>query len=207
MTSNKCQYLHQYWLFLWRFFWYVPIRHIGSHLECQNTNKMCQSTTNEIGVLTACNSEQPYLHQNKIFLWRFFWFGIIHNKDKHWEGLNRGSLGKIKWNDSFSWHLNMSTIVSVSCSDTNHETENYTLITRAIWFQTPQMTLYYHMKSESKNAPQKDLVLAEIWLLTVADSEHTNFIFGWLVHPICTLTLQMPSYMPNGDIPKKAPQK
>jgi hypothetical protein len=60
----------------------------------------------------------------------------------------------------------------------NHETENYTLITRAIWFQTPQMTLYYHMKSESKNAPQKDVVLVEIWLLTVADSEHTNFICG-----------------------------
>ena len=74
MTSNKCQYLHQYWLFLWRFFWYVPIRHIGRDLECQNTNRMCQSTTNEIGVLTVCHSEQPYLHQNKIFLWRFFGF-------------------------------------------------------------------------------------------------------------------------------------
>ena len=40
------------------------------------------------------------------------------------------------------------------------------------------MTLYYHKKSESKNVTQKDLVLAEIWLLTVVDSEHTNFICG-----------------------------
>src|ERR1700684_1357881 len=27
VTSNICQYLHQYCLFLWRFFWHVPIRH------------------------------------------------------------------------------------------------------------------------------------------------------------------------------------
>ena len=101
VMSNKCQYLHQYWLFLWRFFWHVPIRHIGRHLGCWNANSMYQSTTNEIGVLTVCNSEQPYLHQNKIFLWRFFWFGITQNKDKHWEGLNRGSIGKIKWNVPF----------------------------------------------------------------------------------------------------------
>ena len=31
---------------------------------------------------------------------------------------------------------------------------------------------------EFKKAPQEDLVLAEIWLLTVADSEHTSFICG-----------------------------
>ena len=110
--------------------------------------------TNEIGVLTICYSEQPYLHQNKIFLWRVFWFGIIHNKDKHWEGLNRGSLGKMKWNVPFSWDVNLSTIVSLSCSDFNHENENYTLITRPICFQTFWMTLYHHKKSESKNAPQ-----------------------------------------------------
>jgi hypothetical protein len=29
---------------------------------------------------------------------------------------------------------------------------------------------------KSKKAPQEDVVLAEIWLLTVADSEHTSFI-------------------------------
>ena len=72
VMSNKRQYLHQYWLFLWRFFWHVPIRHIGRHLGCQNANSMYQSTTNEIGVLTVHHSEQPYLCQNKIFLWRIF---------------------------------------------------------------------------------------------------------------------------------------
>ena len=51
--------------------------------------------------------------------------------------------------------------------------------------------------------PQKDLVLVEIWLLTVADSEYTNFICGSLIHAICILTLQVPSSMPNGDMPKK----
>ena len=61
VTSNKSQYLHQYWLFLWRFFWHVPIRHRGRDLECQNTNSMDQSATNEIGVLTVHHSEQPYL--------------------------------------------------------------------------------------------------------------------------------------------------
>ena len=30
---------------------------------------------------------------------------------------------------------------------------------------------------------------------------------AWLAHMICILTSQMPSYMPNGDMPKKAPQK
>ena len=136
-----------------------------------------------------------------------FWFGIIHNKDKHWEGLNRESLGKMKLNVPFVWDVNLSTIVSVSCSDFNDENENYTLITMAVCFQTPRMTVYYHKKSESKNTPWKDLVLAEIWLLTMADSEHTNFICGWLIHAICILTFQIPSPMPNEDMPKKAPQK
>ena len=40
------------------------------------------------------------------------------------------------------------------------------------------MTLCYDKKSEYKKAPQNELDLAEIWLLTVADSEHTNFISG-----------------------------
>ena len=32
----------------------------------------------------------------------------------------------------------------------------------------------------SKKAPQEDLVFVEIWLLTVADSEQTNFICGMI---------------------------
>ena len=163
--------------------------------------------TNETGVLTVCHNEQPYLHQNKIFLWRFFWFVIIHNKGKHWECLNRRSLGMIKWNSPFPDISTCQPLFLYHFQTLNHETENYTLITKAICFQTPWMTLYYHKKSDSKNAPQKYLVLAEIWLLTVADSEHTNFICGWLIHAICILTFQIPSPMPNGDMPKKAPQK
>ena len=81
----------------------------------------------------------------------------MHNKDKHWEGLIRGSLGKIKWNDTFSWHVNLSTNVSLSFSDLNHETVNYTLITRAICLQTPWMTLYYHKKSKPKTCHRKIL--------------------------------------------------
>jgi hypothetical protein len=42
------------------------------------------------------------------------------------------------------------------------------------------MTLSYHKKSKSKKVPQKHLVLVEIWLLTVADSEHTNFTCGMI---------------------------
>jgi hypothetical protein len=33
VMSNKWQYLHQYWLFVWRIFWYVPIRHTS---ECES---------------------------------------------------------------------------------------------------------------------------------------------------------------------------
>ena len=79
VTSNICQYLNQYWLFLWRFFWHAPIRHRRRDLECQNTNSMYQSATKELGVLTVCHSEHPYLSQNKIFLWRIFriWFLMI----------------------------------------------------------------------------------------------------------------------------------
>jgi len=33
---------------------------------------------------------------------------------------------------------------------------------------------------KSKKAPQEDLVLVEIWLLIVADSEHTSFIGGMI---------------------------
>ena len=46
--------------------------------------------------------------------------------------------------------------------------------------QTLWMTLCYHKKSEYKKAPQNKIHLAEIWLLTVADSEHTNFISGMI---------------------------
>ncbi len=80
----------------------------------------------------------------------------------------------------FSWHVNLSATLSVSFSDFYHETENYTLISRAIYFQTPWMTLYYHKKSKPKRAPQKDPVLVEIWLLIMADSEHTNFMCGMI---------------------------
>jgi hypothetical protein len=104
---------------------------------------------------------------------------------------------------SLSWHVNLWTTLSVSCSDFYHETENDTLISRAICFQTPWMIVYYHKKSKSKEAPQKDLVLVEIWLLIVTDSEHMNLIVAWLVYTICILTFQMPSYMPNRDVPKK----
>ena len=86
VRSNKWQYLHQYCLFIWN----VRMQH-----------SMNQSCHNKIGVLTVCDNEQLYLHQNKIFLWHSFGFGITQNKDKHWEGLNRGSLGKIKWNVPF----------------------------------------------------------------------------------------------------------
>jgi hypothetical protein len=43
VTSNKWQYLHQYWLFVWRVFWDVPIRHTGRYLQCQNVNHIYQS--------------------------------------------------------------------------------------------------------------------------------------------------------------------
>ena len=36
-------------------------------MKIQYTNH----ATNEIGVLTVCHNEQPYLHQNTIFLWRY----------------------------------------------------------------------------------------------------------------------------------------
>jgi hypothetical protein len=40
------------------------------------------------------------------------------------------------------------------------------------------MFIFVLCDHKSKNMPQEDLVLVEIWLLTVADSEHTNFICG-----------------------------
>jgi hypothetical protein len=42
-TVTKWQYLHQYWLFVWHVFWYVPIRHTGRYLQCQNVNHIYQS--------------------------------------------------------------------------------------------------------------------------------------------------------------------
>jgi hypothetical protein len=80
----------------------------------------------------------------------------------------------------FSGYGNLAAALSLLCSDLYHEIEDYTLITGAICFQTCSMTLCYHKKSTSKKASQTDLVLAEIWLLTVADSEHTNFICGMI---------------------------
>ena len=68
---------------------------VRMHIVCTN------HATNEIGVLTVCHDEQPYLLQNKIFLWHFVGFVITQNKDKHWDGLNRGYVGKIKWNVPF----------------------------------------------------------------------------------------------------------
>jgi hypothetical protein len=38
------------------------------------------------------------------------------------------------------------------------------------------MFIFVMCDPKSKKAPQKDLVLVEIWLLIMADSEHTNFI-------------------------------
>jgi hypothetical protein len=45
---------------------------------------------------------------------------------------------------------------------------------------TLPMFMFVFCDHKSKNAPQEDLVLAEIWLLTVANSEHTNFICGMI---------------------------
>ena len=42
------------------------------------------------------------------------------------------------------------------------------------------MFIFVMCDHKSKKAPQEDLVLAEIWLLIVADSEHTNFICGMI---------------------------
>jgi hypothetical protein len=42
------------------------------------------------------------------------------------------------------------------------------------------MIVYYHKKLKSKEVPQKDLVLVEIWLLIMADSEQHQFICGMI---------------------------
>ena len=59
------------------------------------------------------------------------------------------------------------------------------------------MFIFVMCDPKSKKAPQKDLVLVEIWLLIMADSEHTNFIcdmigayylWGWAI-PAVTRTM------------------
>jgi hypothetical protein len=40
------------------------------------------------------------------------------------------------------------------------------------------MFIFVLCDPKSKKVPEEDPVLVEIWLLTVADSEHTNFICG-----------------------------
>ena len=47
--------------------WYIPVRHIGRHLECQNANSIYQSCHNKIHVLTVCDNEQPKLHHYFLF--------------------------------------------------------------------------------------------------------------------------------------------
>ena len=44
--------------------------------------------------------------------------------------------------------------------------------------ETLPMFTFVMYDHKSKKAPQEDLVLVEIWVLIVADSEHTNFICG-----------------------------
>jgi hypothetical protein len=47
---------------------------------------------------------------------------------------------------------------------------------------------------KSKKAPQGDLVLVEIWLFTMADSEHTSFICGMI--GACYLQSDIPNPFP-----------
>jgi hypothetical protein len=42
------------------------------------------------------------------------------------------------------------------------------------------MFIFVVCDHKSKKATQEDLVLVEIWLLIVADREHTNFICGMI---------------------------
>jgi hypothetical protein len=42
------------------------------------------------------------------------------------------------------------------------------------------MFIFVLCDHKSTKAPQEDLVLAEIWMLTAVDSEHTNFICGMI---------------------------
>jgi len=68
------------------------------------------------------------------------------------------------------------------------------------------MCIFVLCDHKSRKAPQEDLVLVEIWLLIVAVNTPILMTLAWLVDTICILTSQIPSYMPNGDIPKKVPQ-
>ena len=125
-------------------FWYVPIRHIGRYLECQNVNSMSLPIVPQIKLVCSLSATlSSHISTNTRSFCDAFSDLWSHNKDKlwHWEDLKRGSLAKIKWNVPFSWHVNLSATCSISCSDLYHETENYTLISRAICFQTPWMTL------------------------------------------------------------------
>ena len=179
---------------------------------------------NEIGVLTVCHSEQPNLVQNKFFMWRFFWFGIIHNKDKHWEGLNRGSLGKIKWNIPFFLSCQHGVSCSVQCSDLNHETANYTLIS---WATSTSRHSEWHSviirnQTTSRHSEWHSVIIRN---QTTEKRHRTNLIWqrygcslwqtvsppisflAWLVHNVCIWALHIPSCIHNRDIPKKVPQK
>jgi hypothetical protein len=42
------------------------------------------------------------------------------------------------------------------------------------------MFIFVLCHPKSQKVPQEDLVLMEIWLLTVSDSEHTNFTCGMI---------------------------
>ena len=57
--------------------------------------------------------------------------------------------------------------------------------------ETLPMFIFVWCDHKSKKAPQEDLVLVEIWLLIVVDSEHTNFICGMIG------VLNLHSNMPN----------
>jgi hypothetical protein len=46
--------------------------------------------------------------------------------------------------------------------------------------ETLPMFIFILCDPKSKKVPQEDLVLVEMWLLTVADSEHTNCICGMI---------------------------
>jgi hypothetical protein len=113
-----------------------------------------------------------------------------HRKILFWQRYHGCSLWQTEKQWLTSWHIMKMGHSTWSCL-------------RILCWDPPIVYLCYVWSQIQKSATGRSCFGGDM----VADSEHTTFICGRLVRAIYIMTCQIPSYMPNGDIPKKAPQK
>ncbi len=208
VRSKKWQYLHQYWLFLWRFFWYLPIRQMGRYLECQSANSIYQSCHTQ----NWCAHCLPWwaaisLPKQDLSV-ALFW--ILISYDNRASFTVSGSRLPCWLMCHFQFHDKSLNMIQKEWLTGWHVKKNGTfhLILPRDPLLTPSQCLSLLCVIPNQKKRHRKILFWQRYGCSLWQTVSMQILcVAWLVNTICTLTLQIPSHLPNGEIPKKAPQK